>query len=34
VRAQIDNGGGAMPGFSDELSAKEKDDLIAYLKKL
>lgn len=34
VRARIDEGGNGMPGYKDMLEAKEKDDLIAYLKTL
>ncbi|HLH40264.1 MAG TPA: cytochrome c [Bryobacteraceae bacterium] len=34
VRAQINEGGGGMPAYSDMLSAEEKDNLIAYLKTL
>ena len=34
VRAKIDEGGNGMPPYKDMLSDKEKDDLIAYLKKL
>ncbi len=34
VMAQINNGGGGMPGFSDSLSAEEKTNLLAYLKTL
>ena len=34
VRAMILKGGGKMTGFEDQLSGKELDDLIAYLKTL
>ena len=34
VREMIDSGGNGMPAFSDQLSAQEKNDLIAYLKTL
>jgi cytochrome c len=34
VRAQIDDGGNGMPGYKDQLSDAEKDNLIAYLKTL
>ena len=34
VLAQINNGGGGMPGFSDSLSAEDKANVIAYLKTL
>ncbi len=32
IRAKIDQGGLTMPKYKDVLTAKEKDDLIAYLK--
>lgn len=34
VRAMIDVGGNGMPGYSQILSAKEKDQVIAYLRTL
>ena len=34
VRAKIDQGGDGMPAYSGMLSENEKNDLIAYLKKL
>src|SRR5579863_2973681 len=34
VREMIDSGGNGMPAFSDQLSAQEKNDLVAYLKTL
>jgi cytochrome c len=32
IRAKIDQGGLSMPKYKDVLTAKEKDDLVAYLK--
>lgn len=34
VRAVIDQGVNGMPPFKEMLSAQEKNDLVAYLKKL
>src|SRR5277367_4657137 len=34
VRDIITNGGASMPGFGDQISADDKDNLIAYLKTL
>ncbi len=34
VRALINAGGNGMPSFSDTLSDKERDDVVAYLKTL
>jgi cytochrome c len=34
VKALITNGSGAMPPSGDAISAKDKDDIIAFLKKL
>jgi cytochrome c len=34
IRSRIDQGGDGMPAFSDQLSDKEKIDLISYLKTL
>jgi mono/diheme cytochrome c family protein len=34
IRAQIEKGAGAMPGFGNKLSKVEINDLIAYLKTL
>ena len=34
VRAKIDQGGDGMPAYSGMLSENEKNDLVAYLKKL
>ena len=34
VRAMINNGGGGMPAYSDQLTDAEKNDLIAFLKTL
>jgi cytochrome c len=34
VREKINDGGNGMPSYSDQLSAQEKNDIIAYLKTL
>lgn len=31
VLAQIDNGGGGMPAFGDQLTSQQKADILAYL---
>jgi mono/diheme cytochrome c family protein len=34
VRAKIDEGGNGMPAYKDMLDARQKDDVLAYLKTL
>ena len=34
IRAKLEDGGNGMPAYKDMLTAEEKDNLIAYLKKL